>query len=211
MNIDTEPIPDVSTKPNSNEEIIDRSVPEGNTERVIIKRHPFGIIVLFFEAIFGMGVAFVMLYLLIPTLLSGDSKDQALRFLLLAGVVLAALVAVFLVLANSIYRSNRWIVTDDSISQISQTGLFRRQTSELSMANIEDVTAEQNGLLAELFGFGVLKVETAGERSNFYFIYCPSPNKYARIILHARELYIENEPQIAKRANEILNVPRTQV
>lgn len=77
------------------------------------------------------------------------------------------------------------------------------------MANIEDVTAEQNGILAELFGFGTLKAETAGERSNFHFLYCPEPNKYAQIILHARERFINEDPQAAKRANELLNVPRS--
>jgi len=113
-----------------------------------------------------------------------------------------------LLIATFIYLQNRWVVTDDSITQITQNGLFKRQMSEISMANIEDVTAVQNGLLATVFGFGTLKAETAGERSNFHFIYCPRPNMYAKIVLDARERFINENPNVAKKANDLLNVPR---
>ncbi len=209
MNNDTEPSPDGPLNSPVNEEIVDPSIPEGNSDHVVIKRHPFGIIVIYLETFLGIGAAFGLLYFFVPSLLSGDSKDNALRLVMLIGIFTMALLAIFLLLATSIYRNNSWVITDDSITQVSQTGLFRRQISELSMANIEDVTSEQNGILAELFGFGTLKAETAGERSNFHFIYCPNPNKYAKIILHAREQFIEGNPEDAKRANDLLNVPRT--
>jgi hypothetical protein len=38
-----------------------------------------------------------------------------------------------------------------------------------------------------MFGFGELKIETAGEQSNFHFTYCPNPGYYAKVILNARE------------------------
>jgi hypothetical protein len=79
------------------------------------------------------------------------------------------------------------VVTSDSLTQISQTSLFNRQSSQLALVNIEDVTAEQNGILAHMFNYGVIRVETAGERSKFVFTYCPNPNFYAQQILQARE------------------------
>lgn len=175
----------------------------------IIKRHPFGLVALYLQAIIGLGVAFGLILFLIPTLLDDVASQQARHLLLILGVVASAVTALFLVIATYVYRNNQWTVTDDSIQQLQQTGVFKRQTSELSMANIEDITSEQNGFLATAFGFGTLKVETAGERSNFHFQYCPKPNKYAQIILEARERYIENDPEQAKRANGLLNLPRT--
>lgn len=202
-----EPFPDVPPPTAQDEEIVDPTVPEGNAREVIIKRHPFGLIALYLQAAFGLGAALGLIYFVIPALLTDDTKTRALHFLSIFALVAIILTAIFLLIATFIYQQNRWIVTDDSITQVLQVGLFRRLSSELSMANIEDVTAEQTGILATLFRFGTLNAETAGERSNFHFIYCPQPNKYAKIILAARERFITGRPEQANRANNMLNVP----
>ena len=196
-----------AAQPQGNEEVIDASLPEGNHELLIIRRHPFGLIALYLETVLGAGVALGLLFFLIPTVLDGDSQAKALQFALVLAVIAFSIIALVLMVATYVYRQNRWIVTDDCVHQISQRGLFNRQTSELSMANIEDVTAEQKGILAELFGFGTLRAETAGELPYFHFNYCPTPEKYAQVILHAREAYINDAPAQAKRANDLLNVP----
>ncbi len=190
--------PDQTPQPGSDSEVT-----------VVIKRHPFGLVALFLQALVGLVVALGLIWFVIPSLIDGDAQQRAQHILSIFAVVASAVTAFFLIIATYVYRKNQWIVTDDSIKQFQQTGVFRRQISELSMANIEDISAEQNGLLATAFGFGTLKVETAGERSNFHFQYCPKPNMYAQIILQARESYIENEPEAANRANELLNVPRS--
>jgi uncharacterized membrane protein YdbT with pleckstrin-like domain len=199
--------PQDTPAPSPTEEIVDPGTPAGNAEQVTIRRHPLGLVALYIEAAIGLIAAFGLLFFLIPTLLTGGAHDSAIHIVSILAIVATAITALFLLLATSIYRQNRWVVTDDSISQILQKGLFQRQTSELSMANIEDVTAEQSGILPTLLGYGTLKVETAGERSNFHFIYCPKPNTYAKIILDARERYINTDPARANRANDILNTP----
>jgi hypothetical protein len=72
---------------------------------------------------------------------------------------------------------------------VQQTALFNKQSSQLSLGNLEDVTVEQNGILTHMFNYGVIKAETAGERSKFTFRYCPNPNLYAQQILNAREQF----------------------
>lgn len=203
-----EAAPDVSPPTSTDEEIVAPSIPPGNVTQVVIRRHPFGLVALYVEAFFGLVIGLGLIGFLVPSLLSGDSQQRAQHWLSVFAVLAVALTFFLLLIATYVYRQSQWLVTDDSINQVLQVGLFRRQISELSMANIEDITAEQNGALATFFGFGTLKVETAGERSNFHFAYCPQPNKYAQIILHARERFIESDPQTAKRANDLLNVPR---
>lgn len=152
-----------------------------------IRRHPIGI--------FGMYVAGGLLLIaaavvcfVVPMHLSGDVTQLkhygALSFLL---VLLAAVV--FLLISTIVYWGNSWILTSDSITQIQQTSLFNRQSSQLSLGNLEDVTAEQNGITTHIFNYGLLKVETAGERSKFSFNYCPNPNFYAQQIIAAREAF----------------------
>ncbi len=194
----------------TNEELIAPGIPGGETKLIVIKRHPFGLVALYLQAFVGLAVAFGLIWFIVPSVLTGDLQQQVQHWISIIGIVAVLLTAFLLLVATSVYLKNQWTVTDDSIQQVQQFGLFRRQTSELSMANIEDISAEQSGILATAFGFGTLKVETAGERSNFHFQYCPQPNKYAQIILQARERFIESEPETAKRANDLLNLPRSQ-
>ncbi|HSX34462.1 MAG TPA: PH domain-containing protein [Candidatus Saccharimonadales bacterium] len=160
-----------------------------------IKRHPFGIVSLYAAALLGMAVTGIIAYLLVPDLTSQFNSDGA---GLAVGVAASIIVLLILVLgvATSVYWQNEWIVTTDSITQVTQNSLFGRQVSQLSMDNLEDVTVNQDGILPHMFGFGELKVESAGERSKFVFPYCPNPNKYARTILEIHEHFLEERRNV---------------
>lgn len=160
-----------------------------------LKRHPFGILSLYFVTILGMAVTAFIAYLLVPDFLNQFSSEGA---DLAIGVAASVIVLLILVLgvATNVYWQNEWIVTTDSITQITQNSLFGRQVSQLSMDNLEDVTVNQDGIIPHMFGFGELKVESAGERSKFVFPYCPDPNKYARTILEIHEHFLEERRNV---------------
>jgi hypothetical protein len=173
----------------------------------VIKRHPFGMISQYVMAgfivvVLGAFAAYV------PQLVSQASQTQAREYALLGWALISVCVALGLFISSSIYYKNRWIVTNDSITQISQVGLFDSQMSQLSMANLQDIGVVQDGVLCSMFNFGILRAETAGERSKFIFMYCPDPKRYAREILMARENFINTSPETAKRGNDDLAVPR---
>jgi hypothetical protein len=163
-------------------------------ERVIceIKRHPFGL--------FGMysflGATIIVAITLVavaPKLVTGMTAQTQAEFAL-GGLIICAIVGLFTYIAASVYKGNRWIVTSDSLTQINQISLFKKQTSQLSLANLEDVTVEQDGILPSMFGFGRLRAETAGERSKFVFEFCPNPSQYAKEIIATHEAYIAEKP-----------------
>ncbi len=207
----SEPPTDVPSPTPSNEEIVDPALPAGSHQIVVIRRHPFGLVALILQVGIGLGIAFSLIFFLVPSVLAGTDPDRISSIrsgLMLATVIVGAIAAIFLLIAAALYRQNRWVISDDSITQVLRAGLFNFNTSGLSMANIEDVTSLRKGIFANLFGFGILKVETAGEHSNFHFFYCPTPDMYAKILLDARERFIEGDPGRAERANEKLNAPR---
>lgn len=161
-----------------------------------IKRHPYGILSMYFSGAFAIVVSAV-LAAFAPSIF-GDSFEniQSIAFAAV-GLITIGIVAI-LFLATTIYWQNRWIVTDDSITQITQDGLFGRRVSQLSLESLEDITVDQHGIIQSMFGFGTLHAETAGEKSKFVFHYCPQPNKYARQILQAHELFLHqtrHQPQ----------------
>ena len=165
---------------------------EGEEVVADIHRHPFGIVSLYIFSFIGLAAACGVILLLIPKLLGTNSTYSPMEVSVgLIGIV-AVLMLLGLGVTTMIYWQNRWVVTSDSITQITQRSLFNRQVSQLSLGNLEDVTAEQRGIIPNMFNFGTLKVETAGERSKFYFLYCPDPNLYARKILMAREIFLQN-------------------
>lgn len=154
-----------------------------------VKRHPIGLLASYIMAGILLLVLGVVTFILAPTVIGSGSGKNAYALASVFMLFALAFSAVFLWITNTIYWGNRWIITTDSITQVLQTGLFNKQSSQLSLANLEDVTAEQNGVLAHMFNYGVLKAETAGEHSKFTFIFCPNPNYYAQIILNAREQF----------------------
>lgn len=177
-------------------------------ERVIchITRHPFGLIGMYLMSALLLIGAFVGAGLAAHYATNLTSRDK--MYIFVGAVIFAALILAYMYMASYIYNGNRWIVTSDSITQITQVGLFRKQTSQLSLGNLEDVTFEQESILQSMFGFGTLHVETAGEHSKFVFLFCPNPQKCAVEIIQAHEQYMEANPEGGSRDNQGLTQPQ---
>jgi len=156
-----------------------------------IYKHLFGIVIVYIQAILGLVLSIGLAFFLLPTVISdtGNVMTIATTFAFIAVVFAFTIIVV----GTIIYRQSHLIITDKNITQVLQGGLFQRKVSQLTMANVEDVTSEQNGIFPSLFDFGILKIETAGEQANFHFSYCPKPSYYAKIILEAREQYLSQE------------------
>lgn len=160
-----------------------------------VRRHPFGLFLIYLQIFVALGLALLLIFMLLPSViealgLHGPTVNAIASVFGLFAVVFAL---IFIVLATRIYKFNQLIVSDKNVTQVLQIGLFSRKVSELSMANVEDVTAEQNGIFPTVFNYGTLKIETAGEQNNFIFIYCPNPNAYAKAILDSRLKFISEE------------------
>lgn len=166
------------------EEFIEHIDPN-ETKLCEIAKHPIGILVVYLQAGVGFIVALGLSYFLLPTVI--EDTETAFLYANLFAAVTIVFAVVIVLLSTIVYRKNRFIVTDRNITQILQFGLFNRKVSQLNMVNVEDVTSKQNGMLANMFGYGELVVETAGEQSNFHFSHCPNPSYYAKVILNARE------------------------
>ena len=153
-----------------------------------VKRHPFGMIGMYISAGVMLTVLVVIVFAILPTIFVNNSS-QVTSLGSIAVLFVLVLTGIFLAISHTVYWGNRWILTSDSLTQVLQRSLFDKQSSQLSLANLEDVTAMQEGIVAHLFHFGTVKVETAGERSKFVFVFCPNPNYYAQQILNAREQF----------------------
>jgi len=173
-----------------------------------IFKHPIGIILLYVQAAFGMILAIGLAYFLLPVVLNDTNTAFMIgNIFAFISVTLAFLV---IVVATFLYRQNRLIITDRNITQILQFGLFSRKVSQLNMNNVEDVTAVQSGVLATIFNFGVLKIETAGEQVNFHYTFCPNAGYYAKIILDCREAVLgQMDSQTFNERHSTIDMPES--
>lgn len=160
-----------------------------------IKRHPIGIFLIYLGAAVLFAIFAFIVLVVVPNVVTDPSKhDEATKLADLVLLASAVIGGIFVYICRRIYWGNSWEVTTDSITQISQTGLFEKQSSQLSLGHLEDVTAEQDGILAHMLNYGLLKVETAGEKGKFTFVYCPNPSYYAKQIQSAHEAYEQHQP-----------------
>ena len=174
---------------------------------VVVKKHPIGIVGIYLEALVGLLVVFGLFLAIAPDFFNGLSNQA---YKILVGVIIfgLAILVFFLFVATYVYRQSRLLVTDRSLVQILQKSLFIRKISRLSMSNVEDVTAEERGILSTILNYGTIVVQTAGTLDNFIFPYCPNPAKYADQIIEARQRYArsleeEHEEQLAQHLHDM--------
>lgn len=153
-----------------------------------VRRHPIGLFFIYVQATLALGLGLGLVIFLLPDFLQDINMNRADAYATayLFGLFVLVLGIVFVALATRIYRASQLIITNDNVTQIMQVGLFYRKVSELSMENVEDVTAHQKGIFQTIFNYGRLHVETAGEQDNYNFTFCPNPNAYAKAIQDAR-------------------------
>ncbi len=68
------------------------------------------------------------------------------------------------------YFLDQWVITTTRIVDIHQFGFFRRHVSSFLLNHVQDVTTDVNGIFPTLFGFGTLRVETAGDESKHFIM-----------------------------------------
>ena len=164
------------------------ALPITETSILKISRHPIGIFSIYFLSGFIIVALALIVFGVLPRVFS-DNKSLVLGIGSMLLIVIAILCGIYSLIATKIYWGNTWELSTEGITQVSRTGLFDKQSSQLSLGDIEDVTVEQNGMLTHMLNYGLIRVETAGEHSKFVFLYCPNPNYYSQSIIAAREDY----------------------
>ncbi len=173
---------------------------QGEEVATIVRRHPIGIVGFYIEGLIGVLLVSGFAYWM-GDILSGEKNGG---IIIASTIIAVAFLVFFLFVATYVYRQCRILVTDRSLVQVMQKSLFIRKVSRLSLSNVEDVSAESRGILASIFGYGTLMIQTAGALENFEFSHCPNPSFYADQIIEARQRYAlslqESENEAAERA-----------
>ncbi len=86
--------------------------------------------------------------------------------------------------------SNIYIVTNEWVVDIDFFYLLYKKFSEAELTKIQDISYTSGGVLAAIFNYGNVRIETAGEAPNLVFELIPFPE---RVVETIRALTEQNE------------------
>ncbi len=167
-----------------------------------VKRHPIGLLAIWAV----VGIIVIATFTLLPlysvnlSLIANTLvvSEQALPSPALLGLPLLVVSGLFIVggiVATYVYNSNRFYLTNESVIQRIQTSLFNKKEQHINLANIEDASYKQHGILQHLLGYGSLRLSTEGDETTYRFHYVTNPQH----VVHQVTEGIENATGNAAR------------
>lgn len=173
---------------------------EGEFVILDIQRHPIGLFV-------PIGIATVLIIVLlsglfiypsivdVSTFASSDvSVFPSFGFVAVVVALLCGLIGAFSYISVWIYLRNRFYLTNESVIQELQYGLFSHHEQTASLGSIEDVSYLQHGILETMFNYGSIRLSTEGEETTYRFYFVANPKKQTATLTNAVEAYKNGRP-----------------
>lgn len=91
------------------------------------------------------------------------------------------------VAASWVYTENRLYLTNESIIEYVQDGLFNSRLRQINLTNVEDVSSHQRGIPQQIFNYGDIRISTKGYRTIYHFTFVNNPDRIVKIINDAVE------------------------
>jgi hypothetical protein len=119
--------------------------------------------------------ALVILVLAVNASLNTESDATLKSFLTLLMIVLvfaailSGLVGTYLNFRNKMFITNRRVIYQ------KMPNLLSSEVKVINLTEIEDVSFKKDGLVANLFGFGTLRLSTESDETTYLFPYCGTP------------------------------------
>jgi intein/homing endonuclease len=164
---------------------------EGDYVIASVRRHLIGILAPISVGVLLISLAFIALFnydivikiFKITTPIIGQSSIFWIVTLFTVFVIIAEYIIYY------VYSSNRFFLTNDSIVQQVQTGLFSNSEHIINLGNIKDTSYSQAGIIQQLFDYGIIRLSTEGDETEYKFTYVIKPKEYVEIIDNAIENY----------------------
>lgn len=153
---------------------------------MVLRQHWFYFLIKMVGWLIFVVILFVIDYF-VPLFLPGILQEPYLPYFLLFKNLYVIFLILGLFLVWTLYYLEVQIVTNERVVDITQPSIFRRFVSELHLSRIEDVTSEVTGVVATIFSYGNVYIQTAGSIERFTFNNIPHPEKVEKLIVDLSE------------------------
>lgn len=172
------------------------NISEGEYVITAVKRHPFGLLLPMSLGLFLIILAFILLNNY-DTLINQSGLTRIMpdtSVVVLPLVVLICLVMLGMYVAIRVYINNKFFLTNESVVQEIQTGIFSKTEQTVSLGNIEDASFTQNGIIQQMFNFGSIRLSTEGDETTYRFEYVSNPKGHVSSLNNAIEAFKNGRP-----------------
>jgi len=161
-----------------------------------VRRHPIGMAGTVIITVVLLAIIATALLNLAPILdaFNVSPSSSVMATIVLSGILLAALCLIGAYIGIWIYTSNRFFLTNESVIQEIQTGLFAKREQTVSLANVEDASYRQRGILPLIFDYGMIRLSTQGDETTYRFNYVRNPKQQIAILNNAVEAFKNGRP-----------------
>lgn len=143
----------------------------------IVRRHP---IIFILETIFALFVTLIpiigYLFLSFSHNLDIILSEKTLNLFWFGYLIITTIIWFVVFVIWTDYYLDCWIITNKNLIDVQQKGLFHRHIATCRFERIQDIKVVIPGLIANIFGYGDVHVQTAG--SNKEFVIYDSINPY---------------------------------
>ncbi len=158
-----------------------------------VRRHPIGLI-----EIWGAALLLILaMAALLVTILTGEGfagNDTATALGVTGLGIMSILVLIGALALGYVYNQNKFFLTNESVIQEIQNSIFSNHEQTVSLANIEDASFKQNGLLPYLLNYGTIRLSTEGDETTYSFSYVANPKKHIAVLNNAVEAFKNGRP-----------------
>ena len=156
-----------------------------------VRRHPIGLFQIW-------GFALLLIATLVGVLAGGILGGGANQEIAALGAVVIGLMAVLIfigaAIAMYVYNNNRFFLTNESVIQEIQNSIFNKHEQTVSLANIEDASYRQDGILPHLLNYGTIRLSTEGDETTYRFSYVANPKRHIAVLNNAVEAFKNGRP-----------------
>lgn len=145
---------------------------------IVIKRH--WIVFLF------LGL-YALIWVSVTTTIFGFFWSQVWVYIFM--VVFWMLFLVFLYIEWLNHELDMFVISNNRIIGLDQVSFLNRKISECNLWQVQEVNASTKWLLANIFDFGTVTIQTAWNISNFEMTYVPNAIQTSRKILNSVDHY----------------------
>lgn len=101
--------------------------------------------------------------------------------------------SIFLYIQWIDHELDMYFITNNRIIWVEQIGFLNRRVSECNLWQVQEVGSHTKWLLANLFNYGTVKIQTAWNATNFHMTYAPLPLINSRKILNIVDDYRDKQ------------------
>lgn len=161
-----------------------------------VRRHPFGLVPVFI--VVGVGIIGLTVLVGIYSAFVQSVDDPGSVPSVAAVSFIAFLFAILVIIGGyisvKVYARNRFYLTNESVIQEIQHGLFNKHEQTVSLGNIEDASFRQESFIASMLDYGSIRLSTEGDETTYRFSYVSSPKKHIATLNNAVEAFKNGRP-----------------